>query len=898
MSGLGRFDRVMRERSQRQPRKNPVYSGFLGITTGGAETVEIDSRPGFVWVRLRNVDNEVIQAFNEDVSPIYNLPVLVERDLASPTRYKIVGRDIGVYGSNWGTASPYLSPHAGQHMFNKEDVATGGDIVWIYTDQFLPFLVSPSGTASGGSANVLIFPGIYHDCDGNYRYAGNTGTASLYTCKPTGTNNAKMCLVYLERATGNFLLECGTLEFGLGISGTANLLQYIPPVPEGGTALAGIRLVSGTSTIGWNDIIDLREFVHADICVTGSSGGGGHTIQDDGINQTQRTNLNFVGSAFVVSDDVGNDATIVSGTAVPGPAGPPGDNTLLIYDDSAFKVTGTAISFDYGLDVYVTGSYAYVDSTVDLYNVINYGAVGDGAVDDTSAIQSAIDAAEANSGGLIYFPEGEYKVSGIEIASSDIHLAGTGDKSTIAMSAADGDTVDIENSSTRNHVKISNIRFKPSVERTSGAEISAENFAVLTLENLHFAGTAGDINSCIDLGATGRNNSVAFLSNIRANDFDRFIYAVRVIDLIVNNCSTDANIAGANSIILEGGCESGIFVNCDFVNSANNDASGTGNCLTLRDTDYSTSPPRYLYFSNCFFDSHQRGVYATAGQDITFNGCWFSDRPGGGAVLNDSSCDQFSFVGCRFENCGGHGATINDGSNLLFTGCSFISNDQQAGGSHGIYLASVDGFIFTNNICTNRGGFGGAQEYGIYINSGCDDFIIKDNDLRGNNTGEYSNQVPTVNYCIEDNVMDTGIQRGAGARVYNSANISISNSTATALTFNSERYDYDSIHSTVANTDRMTIVTAGIYNISGHVEWDASGVGQRAIFIRLNGTTNIAVQSGDARSSGNHEMSVSTNYELSNGDYVTLMVWQNSGGNLNVVTSGNDSPEFSIQKIG
>ena len=151
MSGRDNFDRIMRERSQRQPKKNPVYSGFLGITTGGVETVKVASRPGFVWVRLRNVDNEVIQAFNQDVSTIYNLPVLVERDVTSPTRYKVVGRDLGVYGSNWGTASPYLASHAGQHSFNKEDTSTGGDIVWIYSDQFLPFLVSPSGTTSGGS---------------------------------------------------------------------------------------------------------------------------------------------------------------------------------------------------------------------------------------------------------------------------------------------------------------------------------------------------------------------------------------------------------------------------------------------------------------------------------------------------------------------------------------------------------------------------------------------------------------------------------------------------------------------------------------------------------------------------------------------------------------------------
>jgi len=40
--------------------------------------------------------------------------------------------------------------------------------------------------------------------------------------------------------------------------------------------------------------------------------GGGHTIQDEGVSKTQRTKLNFVGSSVIVTDDSGNDATIVT----------------------------------------------------------------------------------------------------------------------------------------------------------------------------------------------------------------------------------------------------------------------------------------------------------------------------------------------------------------------------------------------------------------------------------------------------------------------------------------------------------------------------------------------------------------------------------------------------------
>src|SRR5947208_2221225 len=44
------------------------------------------------------------------------------------------------------------------------------------------------------------------------------------------------------------------------------------------------------------------------------------------------------------------------------------------------------------------------------YNVKDYGSIGDGATNDTVAIQTAIDAAQRNpqSGGVVFFPTGTY----------------------------------------------------------------------------------------------------------------------------------------------------------------------------------------------------------------------------------------------------------------------------------------------------------------------------------------------------------------------------------------------------------------------------------------------------------------------------------------------------------
>lgn len=45
-----------------------------------------------------------------------------------------------------------------------------------------------------------------------------------------------------------------------------------------------------------------------------------------------------------------------------------------------------------------------------VFDVKAYGALGDGTTDDTAAIQSAVDAAQAAGGGVVWFPKGTYKL--------------------------------------------------------------------------------------------------------------------------------------------------------------------------------------------------------------------------------------------------------------------------------------------------------------------------------------------------------------------------------------------------------------------------------------------------------------------------------------------------------
>jgi len=61
------------------------------------------------------------------------------------------------------------------------------------------------------------------------------------------------------------------------------------------------------------------------------------------------------------------------------------------------------------------------------YNVLQYGATGNGSTDDTAAINAAITAAGNAGGGVVFLPDGTYKTSGILLLNqNNVTLAGAG----------------------------------------------------------------------------------------------------------------------------------------------------------------------------------------------------------------------------------------------------------------------------------------------------------------------------------------------------------------------------------------------------------------------------------------------------------------------------------------
>lgn len=126
-----------------------------------------------------------------------------------------------------------------------------------------------------------------------------------------------------------------------------------------------------------------------------------------------------------------------------------------------------------------------------------------------------------------------------------------------------------------------------------------------------------------------------------------------------------------------------------------------------------------------------------------------------------------------------------------------------------------------------------------------------------------------------------------GARVSNSTDTSVPNSTWTALPFNTEAFDTGALHDTVTNPERFTAPRTGYYLLNGIAQFAANSGGLRELALFKNGSLEVYLQSVTASSATDQPVIGSaTIVHLAAGDYVTLNAYQSTGAALNVLAAG------------
>lgn len=291
--GRKRLRKAMTSVLSGKQNKDILVPALLGVYKDGNQTIKVVDRPDFVYVRLRGDQSEVVQAFNEKVGFHYDLPILVLRDENFNDRWVVHGRDIAQYPSWEGAA--YGAAHATSHSFAGADYCSS-DIVWTNKRQYMPLLPRPEAS---GTMGIWIESDFYY-FDGRYHWWPGSGTATLSGFLPTGGMSARYVTVYID-ADGNPASLAGP-EFDKIYPGDP--ADYISiPDPDDGVVVAAVLMMTGTQSIGWGEIFDLRNPNRPP-----SPTGSPIWIADENAVLGKVWGLNFVGSCIeaVISGSYGH----------------------------------------------------------------------------------------------------------------------------------------------------------------------------------------------------------------------------------------------------------------------------------------------------------------------------------------------------------------------------------------------------------------------------------------------------------------------------------------------------------------------------------------------------------------------------------------------------------------
>lgn len=273
----------------------------------------------------------------------------------------------------------------------------------------------------------------------------------------------------------------------------------------------------------------------------GGGGGGSLAVLDNGVSKTaSATSLNLINATV---SNVGDDVTI----SVP------------------------------------AGSYL---------NVKDFGATGDGVTNDSTNIQTAINAAKA-ANKTLFFPDGTYIISTLGSQSGRIYLLGTG------RSILKGSFV------------YSDATFPPSADTATPLNLTSP---YLSVDKIHFQST-GTTNYGLSISTVERPYFMSTFSLTNCNFYGPYgLYAKHLVGFQLINCEFNNTVRGARYE----SCTNGIHVGCRWQNQADT-STWIGKAS---DFAGSRAPGgENLKFVNCEWAVSCYGIVADQHYFLTMDGC-------------------------------------------------------------------------------------------------------------------------------------------------------------------------------------------------------------------------------------------------------------------------------------
>jgi hypothetical protein len=407
------------------------------------------------------------------------------------------------------------------------------------------------------------------------------------------------------------------------------------------------------------------------------------------------------------------------------------------------NITGTAIAGT------LTGKH--LDKGGQVFNVKAYGAKGDDFTDDTAAIQSAITACQVAFGGIVFFPSGTYRTTGIVVTSEKVALQGT-PQSQIMGTSANQWVIQFDASNIpppphpplafRNqlttlimgHVNQSQTPSVGAVRLLNqshflindvsiygSAELSAMPYSGFYLENARNGTVTNSfVGPVLGNGVTIARSGNVNLSNVFVGSAGLSGFVIDAVDgLWANNLHAYQN-SGFGFYIYDSITTDSFPNQNQFFTASDGDTSGLNNWLI--------TSVRRLTLDHCWAGSNidiDQGTWAS--------GFYFAGTINGGR----SSVTDVVMTGCWAVWNNKNGIEIADAQNLSVVNCEVLGN-ARSGADDGIVLRGQSSNIrLIGNRCRDDHAeaipaFPATQQAGISVRDASDSVLAINNDVQGN----------------------------------------------------------------------------------------------------------------------------------------------------------------------
>jgi hypothetical protein len=225
-----------------------------------------------------------------------------------------------------------------------------------------------------------------------------------------------------------------------------------------------------------------------------------------------------------------------------------------------------------------------------------------------------------------------------------------------------------------------------------------------------------------------------------------------------------------------------------------------------------------------------------------------------------------------------------------------------AKGTDGKYLAMVAGYP----VWTDPPGGAAHNLLSATHSDTLADSVVAGDILIGNATSKWARLAKGIDGYVL--TLSSGLPAwappgAAGAapacRIRHSADQNLTTGVWLASLFDTEDFDNDNMHSTVANIDRITINTAGIYLVGGHACIESNATNSfRWLQIYKNGAVELLQVNEWSQGAALHTwMHTDGILQLAAGDYLQFRAVQTSGSTLKLYSVTDRTPMFYAVRL-